>query len=198
MKNLIISLAISSMLFISCSSDDDNAANGVQPQQNQITDSRDNQIYKTVQIGTQTWLAKNLNYNASGSMCYDDKTSNCFVYGKLYKGDEAQIACPNGWHLPTVAEWQTLFDYFGGTATAHIFVAPGATLQGSLVNFNLLAGGQQFVNYQDLTIKGHYWTSTDGGYPDSFKNLTYIPGTSVSLSGGSSLSIMKSCRCIKD
>lgn len=197
MKNLVVYLCFCSLLFISCSSDDDNAT-PILPPQNQITDSRDNRVYQIVQIGTQTWFAENLNYDANDSTCYDDKTSNCFVYGKLYKGDEAQVACPNGWHLPAVAEWQTLFDYFGGTAIAHVFVAPGANLQGSLVNFNLLAGGQQFVSYQDLAIKGHYWTSTDGGYPDSFKNLTYQPSISVSLTGGSSLSIMKSCRCIKD
>ena len=200
MKNLIIHLCFCSLLFISCSSDDDNTINYIQPPQNQIIDSRDNKVYKTVQIGTQTWFAENLNYDTGddSSECYDDEASNCFIYGRLYKGDQAQVACPTGWHLPTVAEWQILFDFLGGTNTAHVFLAPGASLQGNLVNFNLLAAGQKFITYVDLNDIGNYWTATDGGFPNSFKNLVYIPDTSVSLNGVSSASIMKSCRCVKD
>lgn len=180
---------------LACSSDDD----GNTPS-NQITDSRDGQVYKIVTLGNQTWFAENLNYDTGDNMsvCYDDNASNCFLYGKLYHGDVAQTICPDGWHLPSVEEWQELFDYVGGTNVAHNLLIPDATLQGTPVNFNLLAAGQYFANYTGLGTKGNYWTSTDGGLPNSYKNMTFTANTSVSLSGTSSVGIMKSCRCVKD
>jgi uncharacterized protein (TIGR02145 family) len=79
-----------------------------------FTDPRDNQQYKIVKIGTQTWMAKNLNYNVSGSWCYDNKPENCTKKGRLYDWEMAMKACPDGWHLSSNAEWQILVDFAGG------------------------------------------------------------------------------------
>jgi uncharacterized protein (TIGR02145 family) len=82
--------------------------------QGTFTDNRDGKKYKTVKIGSQIWMAENLNYDANGSKCYNNNSSNCDKYGKLYDWEAAKKACPSGWHLPSDAEWITLFNYAGG------------------------------------------------------------------------------------
>ncbi|WP_168796690.1 FISUMP domain-containing protein [Cognatitamlana onchidii] len=183
---------------MSCSNDDDNNVPIVPD--TEFIDTRDNQVYEIITIGDQTWFAENLNYDFGDdtSSCYDGETDNCFIYGRLYTGDAAQTACPEGWHLPSKEEWDLLIDYLGGINAAHVFLKPFAMQQGEPVGFNLLAGGWYFAGYKDITLKGYYYTSTDGGLPNSWKQVRIEPNVLVSTSGTVSSGIMQSCRCIKD
>jgi uncharacterized protein (TIGR02145 family) len=93
-----------------------------------IVDDRDGQAYQIVEIDEQTWMAENLNYNASGSKCYNNSEANCEKYGKLYNWATAMNnsasstanpsgvrgVCPVGWHLPSKAEWEVMITYIGG------------------------------------------------------------------------------------
>ena len=119
-----------------------------------LNDERDGQIYKTVKIGDQWWMAENLNYEAaSGSYCYgetksDPKTENCATYGRLYiwstavgmSEDECvygsycsllrgnvQGICPDGWHIPTNDEWGVLIIAVGGSNSSTTGVKLKAT-----------------------------------------------------------------------
>ena len=83
-----------------------------------FTDTRDGTTYQTVTIGSTTWMAENLNYETGESWCYDDDPSYCDTYGRLYDWNTAETACPNGWHLPSHAEWWGLISELGGVLEA--------------------------------------------------------------------------------
>jgi uncharacterized protein (TIGR02145 family) len=106
----------------------------------------DANIYQTVTIGTQTWMAENLKvtkYNDAvplpliidnaiwtdlatpGYGWYDNNVTYKDTYGALYNwfivdasSNGNKNVCPTDWHVPTDAEWTTLTDYLGGLSMA--------------------------------------------------------------------------------
>lgn len=116
----------------------------------ELLDTRDYQVYKTVTIGKQIWMAQNLNYKPGNvsSWCYGNSTENCDKYGRLYTWDAAMNdrfcayglscrpsgkvrgICPDGWHLPSFNEFITLvtpmtseIDYYDDDETGEYYDA---------------------------------------------------------------------------
>ena len=59
-----------------------------------------------------------LNFKVDSSYCYNDSAEYCTKYGRLYSWAAANRACPDGWHLPTMDEFDTLFAAAGGESIA--------------------------------------------------------------------------------
>ena len=106
---------------------------------NTLTDLRDNHVYKTVTIGTQIWMAQNIDYLPEDTVGtkYGGRTicgggesgtaieGDCFVYGRLYERTvlidslgNGQVICPDGWIIPSSEDWDVLIDYLGGESVA--------------------------------------------------------------------------------
>ena len=79
--------------------------------ENTLTDLRDGHIYKTVTIGSQIWMAENVSFEMEFARC--DSYSVLRRYGCLYLGMVADVACPDGWHLPNNEEWKELISAVG-------------------------------------------------------------------------------------
>lgn len=112
----------------------------------QTIEDIDGNVYKTVTIGTQTWMAENLkttnfcdgntipyvNNNSAwlsrdsaaiitpAYYWYDNDSTWKDEYGALYNGYTILNGklCPAGWHVPSDAEWSILTDYLGGEGVA--------------------------------------------------------------------------------
>jgi uncharacterized protein (TIGR02145 family) len=83
-----------------------------------FTDPRDGQSYDIVQIGSQTWMAENMDYEVQGSACPEGDDRKCSKYGRLYTWDMARTVCPEGWHLPDSADFEKLIASVGGAEVA--------------------------------------------------------------------------------
>jgi uncharacterized protein (TIGR02145 family) len=102
----------------------------------------DGNVYQTVTIGNQVWMAENLKVThyrngeaipnvtdndtwaglTTGAYCeYDNDANNVATYGRLYNwyaASDIRNIAPAGWHVPSDIEWQTLVNYLGGDAIA--------------------------------------------------------------------------------
>jgi len=170
-----------------------------------LVDSRDAQSYTTVLKGTQCWMAENLNIGIMLSImqhnqldngiyekhCLNYNESNCDTYGGLYQWYEmmqyttepgTQGICPDGWHLPSDAEWCTLENEVdAGTvscsSTGWRGIDAGGNLKETLTHhwnppntgatnssgFTALPGGYYDSNTFNSTALSAIWTSSELG-----------------------------------
>jgi len=142
-----------------------------------------NESYETVVIGTQTWMARNLNYEPSGtnvaqnSKCYDREPVNCAIYGRLYDWatamalpsdcnptsctqrikTEHQGICPKDWHIPSDADWSELLRYVDGTPNPYYSSTAGKYLK-AMSGWN---------NSDSKGIDSFGFAALSGGYSNS-------------------------------
>jgi uncharacterized protein (TIGR02145 family) len=166
--------------------------------------------YNTVLIGSQCWLKENLDVGTmvDGSLiqtdndtiekyCYNNDLNYCITNGGLYQWNEAmqyvttessQGICPPGWHIPTLAEFQSLSAEVGGSGNALKEIGQG-TGGGSGTNTSgfsaLLAGFCENGNFYNLGVYAGFWGSTEYGttqattlglmyFDDSIRSMNHI------------------------
>ena len=154
-----------------------------EPTKGSMTDARDGQTYRTVLVGSQIWMAQNLNYEAENSFCYNDDPANCATYGRLYTWAAATTACPSGWHLPLKEEFETLFTAVGGIGTAgeKLKSTNGWNSSGNGTDayvFSALPAGNRNLDglYYYEGYNAHFWSSTTytiGGAHYMYLNYKY-------------------------
>lgn len=207
---------------------------------NLLYDARDKESYATVQIGSQCWMAENLNIGTMiegadnqtnndtiEKYCYENDTDNCDIYGGLYQWDEmmkyssaggAQGLCPNGFHIPTDAEWMILEEEVESSSSVdwNTIGFRGTDVGGNLKEttytnwsspntgatnssgFSALPGGirSSSVSYSMQFYNTSFWTSSDNGSTALLRVFYY----NFSLSGrdDSDKILGISVRCVKD
>jgi len=136
------------------------------PDPNSFIDSRDGEVYKTVVIGTQTWMAENFRGNFGTNYSPYNNSLNIPTLGRLYNLGSALSSAPSGWHLPTNGEIDMLINEIGGLSVAgkklkdeSWVVFPGTN------DFGFTAKQTGFVDnygaYSSATDVTHFWCDGD-------------------------------------
>jgi uncharacterized protein (TIGR02145 family) len=148
-----------------------------------LIDFRDNEVYKTIKIGEQIWMAENLRYESTSECkndwdwecvwrtrprCYDRELNNCEVFGMLYgreiamneeiyseaHSNKVRGICPEGWHLPNDTEWREL-EKFVGESDAGTKLKANSELWSS-------GGGTDDFGFNALPGGYHYYLYANG------------------------------------
>ncbi len=197
----------------------------------EVTDI-DGYIYKALTIGTQDWFAENLKttHYANGDIipdgtginhytglkpywfAYEHDLNNVQVFGRLYSwlivNDNRNI-CPDGWHVPTSDEWNTLTMYLGGAEVAGGKLKESGSTHWRSINigatnetgFTALPGGYfyppAFNYFIQKEVVGYWWLSTE--FDEDHANHVHINYQYANLYAKSwPKTYCFSVRCIKD
>jgi uncharacterized protein (TIGR02145 family) len=163
---------------------------------------RDGQRYQTAVIGGQRWMAQNLNYQTNNDPCYDSKLANCETYGRLYNWSAARTACPDGWRLPSDAEWDTLINHAGGPAAAgtRLKSERGWNNNGNGTNdhgFSALPGGGWGGGFGGVGQIGYWWSASEDNVQHAWSRAMYYSNGSVGRASNHKQH-MFSVRCVTD
>jgi uncharacterized protein (TIGR02145 family) len=97
-----------------------------------------------------------------GSWCYNDDTTICKKFGRLYSYEQASEVCPEGWHLPSAAEFQALQNavFYGSALRSREEWSDKGSQGWNLWGFNAYpAGGRESGDYFDKSLSSYMWTA---------------------------------------
>jgi uncharacterized protein (TIGR02145 family) len=170
-----------------------------------LTDSRDSKVYKTVKIGTQTWMAENLTFagtsEAQVGVWYNNSADSGAKYGRLYMWSEVmaghassttspsgvQGVCPNGWHVPSDTEWSILTTYIGGESSAGTKLKSTSGWYSSengadTYGFRVLPAGDDVSGLFSPGDDAYFWSASEFNADYAWDRSFYGGGIAVSRS----------------
>jgi uncharacterized protein (TIGR02145 family) len=142
---------------------------------NTVADA-DGNVYNTVTIGTQVWMAENLKstkfkdgtaipfvtdaaawkgLSTAGYCWYNNDANNKNTYGALYNWFNVTTGklCPTGWHVPSDSEWATMSNFLGGEQAANLKIResgvahwPSPNTSTNSTGFSAVPGGCRDAN----------------------------------------------------
>jgi uncharacterized protein (TIGR02145 family) len=184
----------------------------------------DGNVYKTIQIGKQIWMAENLRvsrfrngdpvdtyHNGTGFYYYNnDSASYNSTFGKMYDiiavGDARGLA-PKGWHIPKDYEWEQLSNYLGGNSVSGKKLKSKTGWDGGgdgtdEVGFNGQPAGwaNGALIYFSMTQEAAWWTSTTYPGQTNFRRFLHYNSDAIHIGtlvyfGDPALNYI---RCVKD
>ena len=151
------------------------------------------------------WTLANLNVEIPGSYCYDDDSSKCERYGRLYTWAAAREACGllgAPWRLPSMEEWRNLARFYGGLYGDGSGDGKGVYrefLVGGRSGLEMrLGGGRQEGGYARMEAHGFYWSTSEES-PTSVRLLNFGKGRgAVFDQDGGGKTNAYSVRCVSD
>jgi len=187
----------------------------------------DGNSYKTITIGTQTWMAENLKatkfndgtiipfasvpimWYAATSPVYCWYNSDSLGYGALYNWQavSSKNVCPAGWHVPSDAEWSVLVTHLGGESVAGAKLKESGTAHWSVPNsgatnesgFSALPGGYRnsVSTFNSIKQRGYWWSSTEASSTEAYYRAMGYNYSNTDRTSAGKLSGF-SVRCVKD
>jgi uncharacterized protein (TIGR02145 family) len=166
----------------------------------------------------------------SSSFCYDNDPANCETFGRLYlwsaamdsvgqysdgglncgdgttctQTEPVQGACPAGWHLPDMQEWETLISFVGGGGDAGSLLKAENGWNGSLSGLNaysfsaLPAGSYYNGGFSGIGQNTGFWSASESDEGSADNLFLHYEGDNASVGGAYLKEIGFSVRCVKD
>ncbi|MBO7412049.1 MAG: hypothetical protein J6U20_00050 [Fibrobacter sp.] len=189
-----------------------------------MTDSRDGQTYKTVEVKGRVWMAENLNFAGNDSLpivkqnsiCYNDTSITCELFGRLYSregamnsdtcgynhacslGDTVQGACPDGWHIPSLAEINALWDELDSNVNSWVSKKGWRVIGEDSYGLSFLpTGNKRGDNFSNIGSSAFMWVNTPGAKQRYF----VVNGNDERVfihQGINDTALYLSIRCVKD
>lgn len=182
-----------------------------------VADFRTTTSYEASKIGNQFWLMENMQFQVSrkNTWCYNNDERNCEVFGRLYSFYDAQYACPLGWHLPTIEEWNELLGRFSepfeddgevcykysGSYLKDSSSWNGRDKGNDSIPFYALPAGVRILDFEEgdspffgLNQIAEFWTATSSG--NVAKSVRIVNHDSYAIVRNSDVSSGYSVRCV--